>query len=78
MRRTGVAIPSPLVAWRFAAATGAMVAAIVLIAPFAPLSLLIATAAVVYIAVALLLRAFTPEDLALLREFRARGEPVAQ
>lgn len=55
-----------------------MVAAIVLIAPFAPLSLLIATAAVVYIAVALLLRAFTPEDLALLREFRARGEPVAQ
>ena len=77
-RRTGVATPSPLVAWRFALAAGAMAAAIVLLAPLVALWVLIALAALVYAGGVVLLRAFTPDDLALLRGFRSRAAPSTE
>jgi O-antigen/teichoic acid export membrane protein len=76
-RRTGVATPSPLVAWRFAAAAGAMAAAIVLLAPVLPLAALVALAAAVYGVATIALRAFEPADLALLRASASRDTAVA-
>jgi O-antigen/teichoic acid export membrane protein len=69
-RGTGVATPSPLVAWRFAVAAGAMAVAIVLLAPSITLWLVIPLAALIYGGGTLLLRAFTTDDLALLRRLR--------
>jgi O-antigen/teichoic acid export membrane protein len=77
-RGTGVGTPSPLVAWRFGISAAAMALTIVLLAPSISLLAVVPLAAIVYGGATLLLRAFTSDDLALLRRQRASLTPRSE
>jgi O-antigen/teichoic acid export membrane protein len=70
-RRSGTSAPSPLVGWRFGAAACVMALAILAAEPWLTLWALVPAAAIVYLAAAIGLKAFTPDDVRLLRGARA-------
>jgi len=70
-RRSGTSAPSPLVAWRFAAAAGLMGLVTLALTPWLALWALVPVAAAVYVGTTVRLHAFTPDDVALLRSARS-------